>query len=97
MKKALGVVFALALFLLPIAWGVHAEDTASIQTADVSDASLQSNGPFYAFRNFLLKNLMGKDQEMLLDKANAETAKSKLSGLRDRIEGILKRLNNTSL
>lgn len=91
-------MFALALFLLPIAWGVHAEDTYSPnQTADVLDSSQEPSGPFSAFKSFFLKNLMSKEQESAIDKANAENAKSKLSGFRNKIHEILKKLNNTSL
>lgn len=98
MKKALGFVFALALFLLPIAWGVHAEDVLpSDQTSNVLDASQQPSGPFSVFKNFILKSLIGKEEETDLDKANAENAKNKLSEFRNRIHEILKKLNNTSL
>jgi hypothetical protein len=97
MKKVLGLVFALALFFLPIAWGVHAEDTISADQGSASvDASSQS-GPVSFFRDFILKHFMGKQEDAQLDKANADNAKSKLSGLRSKIEEFLKKLNNTSL
>jgi len=96
MKKVLGVVFALSLFLLPVAWGVRAEDTQISADQGQTSADLRASGPFSFFRNFILKHFTEKKEEADLDKANVDAAKSRLSGFQKRVEDILKRLNNTS-
>lgn len=105
MKIALGLVFALALFLLPLSWGVHADDNGTqLQEASSTDASTtvstpaaQSSGPFAFFRDFIVKHFMEKKAESDLDKANADTARSRFSEFQKKVEDFLKKLNNTSL
>lgn len=96
MKKALGFLFALALFFLPIAWGVHAEDVISQdQISTSSDTTSSQAVPISFFRSFVMRHFMNDAQESQLDKTNAEITKSKLSFIRDKFQNLLRRLNNT--
>lgn len=95
--KLLGVLFALILLFLPLSMNLKAitEVKEATSTADVSDVleEKETKGFFSSFvRRF--KARMEKTESLEIRTEYSE-AKSRMENLQKKVEGILKKLNNT--
>lgn len=71
---------------------VPEEEEAEAAVPEIKPAT---KNPFQLFKKMLLERLEEKKMEAVADHAEAVSAKSKFEGFRKKLEGVLKRLNNT--